>query len=77
MSWWARPRNDRGAAGDASRVLLLWLLAPPLFFIWFPGPLNLHYLLPAMPALFIVAGVASGALVSYWPLPAWQWGSFP
>lgn len=42
----------------AAIILLIWLVAPPLFFMLAPFELALHYLLPILPAPFILAGIA-------------------
>lgn len=42
----------------AAIILLTWLAAPPLFFMLAPFDMALHYLLPILPAPFILAGIA-------------------
>jgi hypothetical protein len=41
------------------------LLAPPLFFLFFPAPVALHYLLPIYPVPFIAAGIGFSQLQSF------------
>lgn len=43
--------------GELALVLLAWLAAAPLFFLFFPLPVVLHYLLPSYPVPFIAGGL--------------------
>lgn len=64
LGWqvWQR-REGMGQTGEAAFILLVWLLAPPLFFLVFPAPAVLHYLLPSYPIPFVAAGVGFALLV--------------
>ncbi|MDT8305918.1 MAG: hypothetical protein RRC07_08285 [Anaerolineae bacterium] len=81
LGWvvWQR-RKKAAVSGDAAIILLVWLLAPPLFFLVFPAPAVLHYLLPSYPVPFIAAGVGFALLLAAGqrqvhnrvvPWPAW------
>ena len=59
---------------EAGFIVLAWLLFPAIFFTWFPVDVFLHYILPAYPAPFIIAGVAAALLLGrlrHWRWPAW------
>ncbi|MCA9950857.1 MAG: hypothetical protein KDE48_14500 [Anaerolineales bacterium] len=45
-------------ATQVGLIVLLWLLVPPLFFLWHSTPVFLHYFIATLPAQFILAGVA-------------------
>lgn len=78
-----RRRGDEKA--DAALILVVWLLAPPLFFTFFPSDTALHYLLPVYPVPFVLAGLGyrlveqrtapfmSLALVISAALQVWAW----
>lgn len=51
-------KSTERATAESGLVLLAWLVAPPLFFSWAPVDVALHYLLPILPAPFILAGIA-------------------
>ena len=51
-------------------ILLVWTIVPILTFLWFPVQVELHYLLPIYPVLYIAAGVAVEFLVE----GRWQQG---
>ncbi len=44
-------------------IVLLWLLLPPLFFLWHSTPVFLHYSIATIPAQYILAGVAFSSIV--------------
>jgi 4-amino-4-deoxy-L-arabinose transferase-like glycosyltransferase len=48
---WGRPRAEAGL------VVLIWLLIPPLFFLWHSTPIYIHYFIATLPAQYIAAGV--------------------
>lgn len=54
---WRLWRHSRGRDGDLALILLVWLLAAPLFFLLFPVPVVLHYLLPSYPVPFIAGAI--------------------
>lgn len=60
--WLLRGQGDRPS--EMGFIVLVWLLAPPIFYTLPLLPVELHYLLPAYPAQYIIAGVAFGVLVT-------------
>lgn len=60
---------------EPARFLLIWLGATVLTFIWFPTEVELHYLLPTLPVLFVASGVALAWLLDRWR-PVWVWVGF-
>jgi 4-amino-4-deoxy-L-arabinose transferase-like glycosyltransferase len=60
--WLQRGEGDRPA--EMGFIVLVWLLVPPLFYSGPLLPVELHYLLPAYPAQYIVAGVAFVAIAT-------------
>ena len=44
-------------------ILLIWTIVPVITFLWFPVQVELHYLLPIYPVLYISAGIAVEFLV--------------
>jgi hypothetical protein len=56
------PAGSRRARQEASLFLLVWLGGTWLTFLWFPTPVELHYLLPTYPTLFLAAGIGAAAL---------------
>jgi hypothetical protein len=79
QAWQRRARGGANGTGEAAFILLVWLLAPPLFFLIFPAPPVLHYLLPSYPVPFVAggvgfaltAGVARRRSAHYLPLILW------
>lgn len=57
------PAGSRRARQEVSLLVLLWLGGTWLTFLWFPTPVELHYLLPTYPTLFIAAGVSTAVLL--------------
>ncbi len=71
-SWRYWGKGNRSS--EAGFVILIWMLIPPLFFSIPLLPVELHYLLPAYPAQYIVAGVAFARLTTLlgrWRPAAW------
>ena len=61
MGWRAwRERGDRTA--EAGLLVIVWLLAPPLFFTRHSTPVFPHYFITTYPAQYIAAGAAFGLL---------------
>lgn len=56
--WLARQAGRRRdePAGQVSLIILIWLLAPPLFFLWHSTPVFLHYFIAVLPAPYIAVG---------------------
>ncbi len=50
----ARERQET----QAGLIVLLWLVIPPLFFLWHSTGVFLHYFIATLPAQYIIAGVA-------------------
>lgn len=50
--------GEQRAHSQAAFILLAWLVAPSLFFTVAPFDVVLHYLLPILPAPFVLAGIA-------------------
>lgn len=66
--WQAVGRHRQtDAQGEAALILLAWLAAPPLFFMLAPLDPALHYLLPILPAPFMLAGLFVEALARRFP----------
>lgn len=67
LAWRAWPwRSRRGTMSTndhAGLVILIWLLSTPLFFTPFPAEMTLHYVLPSIPAPYVVAGALFGRLL--------------
>ena len=67
LAWRAWPwRSRRGEAdieAHAGLVILIWLLSTPLFFTPFPAEMTLHYVLPSIPAPYVVTGAFFGRLL--------------
>jgi 4-amino-4-deoxy-L-arabinose transferase-like glycosyltransferase len=59
--WLYRGQGDRPS--EMGFIVLIWLLMPPIFYALPLLPVELHYLLPAYPAQYMVAGVAFAVLV--------------
>jgi 4-amino-4-deoxy-L-arabinose transferase-like glycosyltransferase len=67
---WGQPQAEAGL------VLLLWLLLPPLFFLWHNTPIYIHYFIATLPAQYMVAGVGLVAGVrrlAAWPALPGRW----
>ncbi|MCA9980423.1 MAG: hypothetical protein KDD89_06315, partial [Anaerolineales bacterium] len=54
--------GSRLAEREANLFVLVWLGGTWLTFLWFPTPVELHYLLPTYPTLFIAAGVCAAVV---------------
>ena len=54
---WRVWRHSREREGELAFILLIWLFAAPLFFLLFPVPAVLHYLLPSYPVPFIAGAI--------------------
>lgn len=57
-------RHMEDKKAEMALFLLVWLLVPPLILTWFPVDVALHYLLPAYPAPFVLAGAMLGWLLA-------------
>jgi len=58
---WADP------ASHAGFIVLAWLLAPALFFVWHRTPVYVHYFIAGLPAAGLLAGVAFAGLTRRLP----------
>ena len=57
---------------DSARFVLIWLVCTIGTFLWFPTAVELHYLLPTYPVLFIAAGVGIDWLLDrFKPIAVW------
>ena len=56
----AARRWPRPGAG-AGFIVLAWLLAPALFFVWHRTPVYIHYFIAGLPAACLLAGAVVGA----------------
>jgi len=65
--FWLLARRRETRQAEVGLIVLLWLLAPPLFFLWHNTPVFVHYLIATLPAQYVAAGVAFAALL---PRPA-------
>ncbi len=69
---WERPASQVGL------IVLAWLLAPALLFVWHRTPVYVHYFIAGLPAACILAGVVFAAVVER--LTAWgrgvAWAAF-
>ena len=54
---WQAWRNWGQPQAEAGLVVLVWLLMPPLFFLWQSTPIYIHYFIATLPAQYMVAGV--------------------
>jgi 4-amino-4-deoxy-L-arabinose transferase-like glycosyltransferase len=54
---WCAWRRRREREGELAFVLLVWLVAAPLLFLFLPVPVVLHYLLPSYPVPFIAGAL--------------------
>ena len=58
VAWrWQRP------AAQVGLIVLAWLLAPALLFVWHRTPVYVHYFIAGLPAACILAGVVFAAAV--------------
>lgn len=57
------PSTDH-SSGDAAFIILVWLLAPPLFFLWHRTPVFIHYFIATLPAQYVAAGALIGQLAT-------------
>ncbi len=70
LAWqaWKHWQNEEAQAGI---IVLIWLLVPPLFFLWHSTPVFLHYFIATLPAQYIAAGVLfsriPSILFNFWP----------
>jgi hypothetical protein len=68
---WQVWKNWEELPAQAGLVVLLWLLLPPLFFLWHNTPIFLHYFIATLPAQYIAAGVVfsriPAGLMRFWP----------
>jgi hypothetical protein len=64
---WQVWRNWGQVQAEAGLVVLLWLLIPPLFFLWHNTPIYIHYFIATLPAQYVAAGIGLSALVTYSP----------
>ncbi|MBN1313275.1 MAG: glycosyltransferase family 39 protein [Anaerolineae bacterium] len=62
--------HHRVAAGGEDILLVAWLVLPILAFTWQWTPVQLHYLIPMMPAAYILFGVGFDALCRRGQSPA-------
>ncbi|HVO44475.1 MAG TPA: hypothetical protein VMT34_17740 [Aggregatilineales bacterium] len=60
-------RRDARTAIDAA--LLLWFIVPPLIYSVTWTPVFIHYLIPLLPAAFLILGVGISSLWKILPLP--------
>jgi 4-amino-4-deoxy-L-arabinose transferase-like glycosyltransferase len=65
VAWlvWRLWQDRRNREGEVALILLVWLVAAPLFFLFFPVPVTLHYLLPVYPVPFIAGGIGFALLL--------------
>lgn len=63
LAYRAARRWDEPAA-RAGVILLAWLLAPPLTFVWGWTPVYIHYFIVVLPAAYLIAGVGFGRLLA-------------
>ena len=61
---WQRPDSQVGL------IVLAWLLAPALLFVWHRTPVYVHYFIAGLPAACILGGVVFAAAIRRWPV----WG---
>ncbi len=54
---WSRPASQVGL------IVLAWLLAPALLFVWHRTPVYVHYFIAGLPAACVLAGVVFAAAV--------------
>jgi hypothetical protein len=54
---WGQPQAEAGL------VVLVWLLMPPLFFLWQSTPIYIHYFIATLPAQYMAAGVGLAKLL--------------
>jgi 4-amino-4-deoxy-L-arabinose transferase-like glycosyltransferase len=59
---WRSWRGRREREGEVALILLVWLVAAPIVFLFFPVPVTLHYLLPVYPVPFIAGGIGFALL---------------
>ena len=64
---------QQARTAEPARFLLIWLGASIGTFIWFPTTVELHYLIPTYPVLFVAAGVGVAWLLK-WVQAIWVWG---
>ena len=55
---WGQPQAEAGL------VVLVWLLMPPLFFLWQSTPIYIHYFIATLPAQYMAAGVGLAVLTT-------------
>ena len=53
-------------------MVLMWLLIPPLFFIWRITPVYIHYFIATLPAQYIAAGIAFSWLMGWLGRRRWS-----
>lgn len=51
--------------GLVAQIVLIWLLSATLTFVYFPTPVELHYLIPTYPTLYIAAGICFAATLRW------------
>ena len=75
LAWvgWGDASAVTRRTAEMSLLLLVWLGAAVATFIWFPTPVELHYLLPIYPVPYVAAGVL---LAWLWPWLRWRGGAF-
>jgi hypothetical protein len=56
--------SQRERGRRAGLILLLWLLVPPLLFLWGLTPVYLHYFIVVLPAAYLIAGVGFSRLAA-------------
>lgn len=52
------------SSAEAAFIVLVWLLAPPLFFLWQRTPVFIHYFIATLPAQYIAAGALIGQVIT-------------
>ena len=55
---WGQPQAEAGL------IVLVWLLMPPLFFLWHNTPIYIHYFIATLPAQYMAAGVGLAVLTT-------------
>ncbi len=54
---WQIWRNWQAQTSQVGVILLVWLLIPPLVFLWQATPVFLHYFIATLPAQYMIAGI--------------------
>jgi hypothetical protein len=60
----AHSSRSTNPAAEAAFIVLVWLLTPPLFFLWQRTPVFIHYFIATLPAQYIAAGALVGQVIT-------------